>query len=145
MVIAHAAAVDAIPQLSYSSSTMSLSDKSVYPYFGRTYPSDALAGPVMIYVMYHFGWRRIAVVQVFDNFANDYVQSLTEGSRVAAGGVVIASVGIFLDGDNASAREAVQKAKDSQANIVVLVCYSHDFGAVLDAAEQLGMLTEGYA
>ena len=65
--VAQLGAVDRMPQLSYWSSSPRLSDKAVYPYFGRTYPSDALAGIAMVSTIIHFGWKNFAVINTAEH------------------------------------------------------------------------------
>ena len=57
-----------VAQVSYWSSAPSLSNKAVYPYFGRTYPSDAFAGEVMVQMLTAYKWKNVGVLHVADVF-----------------------------------------------------------------------------
>ena len=48
-------------QISYASTSVTLSDRTVYSKFFRTVPSDELLPSALVATMEHFGWRQIAV------------------------------------------------------------------------------------
>ena len=74
--VAMLAGMDAMPQVSSSSSSPSLSNKADYPFFARTYPSDTVVTATLPRVLSSFGWQTIGVLHVNDPYANDYVEGL---------------------------------------------------------------------
>jgi ABC-type branched-subunit amino acid transport system substrate-binding protein len=58
-----------VPQISPTSTATALSDKSTYPTFARTIPSDSNAGPIFAEVINYFGWKRIGVVVGSDSYS----------------------------------------------------------------------------
>ena len=48
-------------QISYASTSVVLSDRSVYRNFYRTVPSDELLVPAVAAIMDSFGWRQLSV------------------------------------------------------------------------------------
>ena len=49
-------------QISYASSSSVLNDKSVYPSFFRTAPSDDLLAPALAILVNYYGWRQVAIL-----------------------------------------------------------------------------------
>ena len=76
--VAQLGAVDRMPQLSYWSSSPQLADKTVYPYFGRTFPSDTLAGVAMVNMIISFGWRNFAAINTVDAYASGVIMQQLE-------------------------------------------------------------------
>ena len=50
-----------ILQISYASTSVVLSDRSVYRSFFRTVPSDGLLVSAVATIMNHYGWRQLSV------------------------------------------------------------------------------------
>ena len=50
-----------LTQISYASTSVALSDRSVYRNFYRTVPSDELLVPAVAAIMKSFGWRQLSV------------------------------------------------------------------------------------
>lgn len=51
-----------IPQIGYSATSMSLSDKNLYQYFVRVVPSDRYQAQAMLDIVLHFNWTYISTV-----------------------------------------------------------------------------------
>ena len=49
-------------QISYASTSATLSNKSLFPNFFRTVPSDESLPPALATVMQYYGWRQVAIV-----------------------------------------------------------------------------------
>ena len=136
-------AIDMLPQISYWSSAPSLSDKALYPFFGRTYPSDAVVGPKMLAVIESFGWTNVGIIFVIDPYATGYVEVMQVGALTSS--VNIAVTASFDVGNEAGARQAVRTIRGSGVNIIVAIVFDIDMEAILDEAHRLGMLTPAYA
>lgn len=67
-----------IPQISYASSSPSLSDRSLYPYFMRVAASDADQGLAVADLVQAFGWTRGAVIHTSDSYGTGLVTVFTE-------------------------------------------------------------------
>ena len=83
MPLALLSGIDQIPQCSFWSSSPSLSNKLLYPYFGRTFPSDAVTALAVPGLLRYFGWASIGVVHVNDAYANAYAEGLRENAPEA--------------------------------------------------------------
>lgn len=60
--IANIFSVDKTPQISYSSTTILLSDKEIYPSFFRTIPSDTYQAKAIADVLLAFNWSYVSIV-----------------------------------------------------------------------------------
>ena len=49
-------------QISYASSSPSLSDRHTYPGFWRTYPSEDNSSPALLAVVKQYGWRQLKIL-----------------------------------------------------------------------------------
>ena len=49
-------------QISYASTSAALSDRSVFPIFFRTVPSDESLAPVLATVMQYYGWKQLSIL-----------------------------------------------------------------------------------
>ena len=49
-------------QISYASTSVALSDRSMYPNVFRTVPSDESLAPALATVMQYFGWRTLSIL-----------------------------------------------------------------------------------
>ena len=66
-----------IPLVSYWASSASLSNKAIYPYFGRTYQSDAYTVKALLTIMRDtFAWHNMAVIYARDAYGNNYANGL---------------------------------------------------------------------
>ena len=117
MPLAMLSKIDAMPQCSYWSSSPTLSDTALYPYFGRTYPSDAITTQGLPQLIASFGWTNIGVIHVNDDYANAYARGMRDNSP-SAGGTVAASAS-FTGGDASTYEPACASLKASGVNIIV--------------------------
>ena len=49
-------------QISYASTSVALSNKSVYPNLFRTVPSDESLAPALATVMQYYGWKTLSIL-----------------------------------------------------------------------------------
>ena len=61
-IVATSGSVDETPQCSFASGSEELADKTRYPYFSRTVPSDAMSTDVLPRMIRAFGWRSMALI-----------------------------------------------------------------------------------
>ena len=79
-------AIDRIPQIGFWASSPGLSDASAYPYFSRTYPSDALASLFVARLFYSFGWQNVFFLNQADSYGYEYARNF-QVAFAATGGV----------------------------------------------------------
>lgn len=65
-----------IPQIGYSATSTTLSDKTEFSHFMRTVPSDAWQAQAMLDIVKHFKWRYVAVVYSDGNYGEKGFEEL---------------------------------------------------------------------
>lgn len=65
-----------IPQCSFASASLSLTDKSVYPYFFRTVGSVLLYGDSLVNWVSSMGWKSFALIYTNDAVGQQGTQAL---------------------------------------------------------------------
>ena len=70
----HVLGVCTLPQISYSSTSVSLSDKRVYSTFLRTIPPDNYQARAMADIAKHFGWDYVATVATDEDYGRQGVK-----------------------------------------------------------------------
>ena len=71
VVVANFLRVFEIPQISYSSTSVTLSNKDIYSYFLRTVPPDSFQARAMVDIIKKFGWSYVSTI----NSQGDYGES----------------------------------------------------------------------
>jgi len=74
--VANLIGVDDTPQISYSSTSVLLSDKTVFPSFFRTIPSDTYQAQALADLLKHFGWTYVSIVASDNAYGRAGVDSL---------------------------------------------------------------------
>ncbi|XP_029196574.2 extracellular calcium-sensing receptor-like [Acropora millepora] len=74
--VASLVGVDYTPQISYSSTSVLLSDKTIYPSFFRTIPSDTYQAQALADLLLHFGWTYVSIVASDNAYGRAGVDSL---------------------------------------------------------------------
>ena len=86
-----------VPQVSYISTSPSLSNKILYPYFLRTVPPDTAQAEAMIDIVRKFEWTVISIVYSNDDYGEQGTKALID--LVSESGICIDTV-IRLDVDD---------------------------------------------
>mmetsp|Transcript_82729 Transcript_82729/g.233828 ORF Transcript_82729/g.233828 Transcript_82729/m.233828 type:complete len:916 (-) Transcript_82729:46-2793(-) len=138
--VATLAGIDKIPQVSYWSTSPSLEDKSAYPYFSRTIPSDSDMSYAVAQLMHNFDYDFMGIVHLSDAYGQAYAEALVTEAAVL--GVSVTSKG-FTSGSTEAIDIALSRMKDANLNVFILVCFDEDFVYVMTKAEELGLLGKG--
>ena len=129
--------VDLIPQISYSSTSIELSNKKNHPSFLRTIPPDNFQAKFIIDVLQHYGWKYINVLASDDSYGRvgvDYLVPLL-GNK----GTCVAVLKIFstqlnqVEFDNTVRELSSTKA----ANVTVLWSGKTAARAIINAAVRI--------
>lgn len=67
-----------IPQISYASTSETLSNKDIYSYFMRTVPPDTFQAKAIIDIVLRFGWSYISVVNSHGEYGESGIRKLKE-------------------------------------------------------------------
>ena len=117
-----------IPQVGYSATTPALSDDTLFPYFVRTPPSDAIQAVVLAGVIKSFGWDQVATISGTDTYSFTGVQSF-QAAAMRAGITVAGSQTFTADSKNVS-RE-VSNLLSGGTRIVAVFTRASDMGTVM--------------
>eukprot|EP01052_Picozoa_sp_SAG31_P025836 SAG31_NODE_2293_length_5994_cov_2.611535_3_plen_1054_part_00 len=137
-----------IPQISYASTSPMLSDKTQYPTFLRTIPSDEQLIAGVTEMIQYFEWKMVSILAINNEFGQ---AGATELATVLSGlnsatvlqRVEVVNNLLFTDDDVA---EQLRIIKESESRIIFLHCSIHQAKAVFKAAasEELEMLSEEF-
>ena len=90
--------VVSMPWIDFASTSVELSDKSVYTWFNRVITTDAQIGGAMADVIHSFGWKNINVLSSNEAYGNSVSQQLT-ASFVSGGGSIAISQSLQTTAD----------------------------------------------
>ena len=111
-----------------------------YPYFTRTYPSDALAGQLLIQVLESLqgNWSNVAVIHVLDEYANGYV-AVMERAASRSQYIRLPLVVSFGYSDTDGLKRAVADLANSPYSVFVAIVFVEHAEVMFREAERLGM------
>ncbi len=132
----------ATPQISYSSTSATLSDGLTYPYFARTPPSDAFqAAGLAELAFYLFNYSRIATVASTDTYGSSGISAFMDRAS-ALGITILASVSIVSG--TLEFGEQFEALRRSGARVILLFCGTHDASRFIEGAYDVGLGGAGY-
>uniref|UniRef100_A0A3Q2XDP5 Olfactory receptor C family, n1 n=1 Tax=Hippocampus comes TaxID=109280 RepID=A0A3Q2XDP5_HIPCM len=115
-----------VPIVSYFSTCACLSDRSKYPTFFRTIPSDYFQAKALAALVKRFGWRWIGAIQSDDDYGRHGVLAFKE--EVRKFGVCVAFVGTILRTYSMDRLQAVvEMIKRSSVKVVLAFAPEGDF------------------
>lgn len=131
------------PQISGASTSAALDDKSQYPLFGRTLPSDAgNAIPLIIYLREVMQIQHLAVINVNDSYGNSYVEGMRNARDIYAPDMIIHQ--IPLDEGEKAIETAIASVKATKYRFVFAIVFTaetHD--ALMTEAYRQGVAGDG--
>ncbi len=134
--IASALTPTKVVQISYASSSPSLSDRSLYPYFMRVCASDADQGKAIAELVDAFGWTRGAVIHTSDSYGTGLIEIFKSAYNQT--GKVLTDQSFEAGATDVSAQ--VQALKDKDPEFIVGNFIDEDAKTVMKKAHDLGML-----
>ncbi|XP_062408686.1 extracellular calcium-sensing receptor [Sardina pilchardus] len=119
-----------VPLVSYFASCACLSDKSQFPYFFRTIPSDVNQARALAYLVKHFGWTWVGTMGADDDYGRMGIDMFT--AEVTRLGVCVAyRITIPKLPSQQQLREIVGIIRDSTAQVVVAFAIEEDIEPVV--------------
>lgn len=134
--IASALTPTKVVQISYASSSPSLSDRSLYPYFMRVCASDADQGLAHVELVKAFGWTRGAVIHTSDSYGTGLVEIFKAAYNTT--GDILTDQSFEAGATDVSAQ--VQALKDKDPEFILGNFIDEDAKTVMKKAHDLGML-----
>ncbi|MHA1444762.1 MAG: ABC transporter substrate-binding protein, partial [Candidatus Hodarchaeales archaeon] len=125
-----------VVQISYASSSPSLSDRSLYPYFMRVCASDADQGLAIAKLVKAFGWTRGAVIHTSDSYGTGLIEIFKAAYNDT--GEILTDQAFEAGATDVSAQ--VQSIKDKDPEFIVGNFIDEDAKTVMKKAYDLGML-----
>ncbi|XP_041920042.1 extracellular calcium-sensing receptor [Alosa sapidissima] len=119
-----------VPLVSYFASCACLSDKSQFPYFFRTIPSDVNQARALAYLVKHFGWTWVGTMGADDDYGRMGIDMFT--AEVTRLGVCVAyRITIPKLPSRQQLQEIVGIIRDSTAQVVVAFAIEEDIEPVV--------------
>ncbi|XP_067364263.1 extracellular calcium-sensing receptor-like [Channa argus] len=138
LVVARFLGVFYVPQVSYFSSCACLSNKTEFPAFLRTMPSDFFQVNALVQLVKHFGWTWVGVIAGDDAYgrggANIFANEITKlGACVALHEI------IPKNRAHAVISSVVSKIRSSGARVILVFAVEQDAAALFDQALRDGL------
>ncbi|KAL7870357.1 hypothetical protein SRHO_G00078540 [Serrasalmus rhombeus] len=130
IVVADTLGVFGIPMISYFASCACLSDRTRYPTFLRTVPSDAFQAQAMARLLRQLGWSWVGVIYGDDAYGKSGVQLLIQelkGSGVCVDYIEVIPKSHALE----KIKRIVERIQSSKAQVVVTFAISPDIEVLL--------------
>lgn len=108
------------PQISFGASSDKFSDKTLYPSFFRTVPSDKWQVEAMLELLEHFRWNWVAVVGSDEEYGQHGVQEFSKSASTKS--ICVAYQGLIPVYSDAGPmiQNIIQNIKDTKVTVVVV-------------------------
>ena len=140
-VTSHLAGGQDIPQISFSCTSPTLSDKSKYELFSRTVSPETSKGPALVALFGHYKWTKAVMLTSTDGVYFESGLKLTRQLKEA--GIEVLKPPAFEPGR--FSEDALGQIRRSRIRIVLVLAYQADQKAVLSSARRAGMSGAGWA
>ncbi|XP_075061880.1 extracellular calcium-sensing receptor-like [Mixophyes fleayi] len=131
ILMAHILGLSRYPQISHFSTSSLLSDKTQFPSFFRTVPSDAFQSKGLAQLVLHFGWTWVGLVALANDYGQQGIQVIKQ-EILKSGACVEFTEYIQISLPNYNIPHIVQVIKDSTAKAVVIFSTDVHFLPLLD-------------
>ncbi|XP_077118679.1 extracellular calcium-sensing receptor-like [Ranitomeya variabilis] len=131
MAVAHILGLYRYVQISHFSTSSLLSDRSQFPSFFRTIPSDTFQSQGLAQLVHHFNWTWVGLLAVDNDYGQNGIQ-LVKKEIDKTGACVAFTETIKRGQPDRNAPHIVKTMKMSTANVVVVFSNDIDLVPVLD-------------
>ncbi|XP_022797756.1 metabotropic glutamate receptor 2-like isoform X1 [Stylophora pistillata] len=141
VAVANLLRVFEIPQISYGSSSVELSNKELYGNFFRTIPPDSFQAQALVDVALHYGWTYVYTINSHGNYGKGGMSIFRQIARKA--GICIAKAeslpSLPREENYMSAVQTILRHKIGNAHVIVLFTTQTDSAGLLRAGKESGV------
>eukprot|EP00079_Xenopus_tropicalis_P023377 XP_012815742.1 PREDICTED: extracellular calcium-sensing receptor-like [Xenopus tropicalis] len=120
ILMAHVLGLYKLPQISYYSTSSLLSDRTLFPSFFRTVPSDAFQFRGLAKLALRFNWTWVGLIAINDDYGNEAIKTIKE--EIIKGEACVAyTLYITYNPVSQTITKIVNIIKGSSANVVVAI------------------------
>ncbi|XP_075434374.1 extracellular calcium-sensing receptor-like [Ascaphus truei] len=131
ILMAHILGLYRYPQISHFSTSSLLSDRTQFPSFFRTVPSDAFQSHGLAKLVLHFGWTWVGLVAIDNDYGQQGIQVISR-EILKAGACVAFTEDIMISLPDRNAPKIAQVIKESTAKVVVVFSPGFDLTFIFD-------------
>ena len=134
-----------IPQISYGSTSVSLSEKDIYSYFLRTVPPDSFQAKALVDICLKFGWTYVLTVYsegIYGTRGIEAFHALAQDSGICTDHIT--SVRRLTQGKDYVdvVRKMVERSEGTGVSVVVLFCTTRHSYGITRAAQNIEEATK---
>ncbi|XP_075715703.1 extracellular calcium-sensing receptor-like [Rhinoderma darwinii] len=119
ILMAHMLGLYRYPQISHYSTSSLLSDKSQFPSFFRTVPSDVFQSNGLAQLVLHFGWTWVGLIALSEDYGQQGIQVIKQ-ELLKAGACVAFMEYILTNRQDKNAPYLTKVIQESSAKVVVV-------------------------
>ncbi|XP_018416485.1 PREDICTED: extracellular calcium-sensing receptor-like [Nanorana parkeri] len=131
ILMAHILGLYSYPQISHYATSALLSDRTQFPSFFRTVPSDSFQSQGLAQLVLHFGWTWVGLVAMGNDYGQQGIQIIKQ-EILQAGACVAFSEVILLNRADRNAPYITRVIKQSTAKAIVIFSIDVFFIPLLD-------------
>nr|XP_020444018.1 extracellular calcium-sensing receptor-like [Monopterus albus] len=127
-----------VPLISHFSTCSCLSDKTKYPSFLRTIPSDYYQSRALAQLVKHFGWIWVGAIRSNNDYGNNGLATFIEIAQ-QLGICLEYSVSFFTTDSSAKIKKIIDTIKASTSKVIVTFLSATDMNVLLHALSQYNL------
>uniref|UniRef100_A0A8C4E9A0 G-protein coupled receptors family 3 profile domain-containing protein n=1 Tax=Dicentrarchus labrax TaxID=13489 RepID=A0A8C4E9A0_DICLA len=127
-----------IPLISHFATCACLSDKTKYPSFLRTIPSDYYQSRALAQLVRHFGWTWVGAIRTNDDYGNNGMATFTETAQ-QLGICLEYSVSVFRTDPPSKIQQIINIIKASTSKVIVTFVSPTDLYVIINKLAQYNL------